>query len=206
MSPSHLRSLGLISAVLTVLAYSPALAEDPAKPAEPAVPAAADAGKTATPTAPPPAAAVATGWSVQCANAAPAPAAADGKTAAAPAPAALNCQAEQSIVVMPQRQFLLTVVVQVAASTKAANMIIHLPLGLELPAGAKIAVDDGKADTIVLETCDPRGCYGNQPLTAETIDALGKGKALKVSFQNLNKQPIDVSVPLDGFLPAYQKL
>lgn len=202
MSLSHLRSLGLVTAVLAGLATGQALAAEAAPP-EPA--AAADAAKPATPTAPPPTSAVATGWSVQCANSAPAPAA-DAAATAAPAPAALKCQAEQSIVVMPSRQFLLTVVVQIAADTKAASMIVHLPLGLELPAGAKIAVDDGKADIIVLETCDARGCYGNHPLTAETVDALGKGKTLKVSFQNLNKEPIDVSVPLTGFLPAYQKL
>jgi invasion protein IalB len=81
-----------------------------------------------------------------------------------------------------------------------------LPLGLNLPVGAKMQVDDGKAIDLQIQTCENRGCYASTPIAPELLAALKSGKQLKVSFQNLAKETITIPMPLAEFAAAYDKI
>ena len=69
-----------------------------------------------------------------------------------------------------------------------------------------VAIDDGKPETLQIQTCDAKGCYAGAPLTQEKLGAMSKGQKLNVVFQDLKKQKITVPVPLKGFEDAYKKL
>jgi invasion protein IalB len=84
--------------------------------------------------------------------------------------------------------------------------LVQLPLGLNLPAGAKLQVDDGKVIDLQIQTCENRGCYSNTPVSPEMLAALKSGKQLKVAFQNLNKEVITIPMPLADFAAAYEKI
>ena len=64
---------------------------------------------------------------------------------------------------------------------------MQLPLGLNLPAGAKMQVDDGKMVDLQIQTCEQRGCYANAPISPDLLAAMRSGKQFKVSFQNLGQ-------------------
>ena len=83
---------------------------------------------------------------------------------------------------------------------------MQLPLGLNLPVGAKLQVDDGKAVDLQIQTCENRGCYANTPVAPDMLAALRSGKQLKVSFQNLAKETITIPMPLGDFAAAYDKI
>ena len=51
--------------------------------------------------------------------------------------------------------------IRVPADTRAPVALVQLPLGLNLPAGAKLQVDDGKTSDLQIQTCEERGCYAN---------------------------------------------
>ena len=51
---------------------------------------------------------------------------------------------------------------RIAPETRAPVALVQLPLGLNLPAGAKVQVDDGKAADLQIQTCEQRGCYANR--------------------------------------------
>ena len=89
---------------------------------------------------------------------------------------------------------------------KNATMLIHLPHGVFNPAGVVASVDDQKADTLEIQTCDAKGCYAGAPLAPEKLAAMTKGTKLNLTFQDLKKQKITVPVPLKGFEEAYKKL
>jgi invasion protein IalB len=157
----------------------------------------------------------------QAATATPAPAAAQAEAAPAnpPAPpgwsarcssvsrgAPLECAIEQTAVLTKTGQLIVLINIRVPADTHAPVAVIQLPLGLNLPAGAKLQVDDGKATDLQIQTCEQRGCYTNTPISPEMLAAMKAGKQLKVSFQNLAKEVIAIPMPLTDFAAAYEKI
>ena len=150
------------------------------------------------------------------AQAAPAPTSENANTPAPPGwvarcssasrGAPLECAIEQSAVLTKTGQLIVLVNVRVPAETRVPVALVQLPLGLNLPAGAKFQVDDGKTSDLQIQTCEARGCYANLQISPEVLAALKSGKQLKVSFQNMAKETISIPMPLADFGAAYEKI
>jgi invasion protein IalB len=144
----------------------------------------ADAAPANTPAAP--------GWAVRCTSAS--------------RDAPLECAMEQTAVLSKTGQLIVLVNIRVPSDTHTAVALVQLPLGLNLPVGAKFQVDDGKAVDLQIQTCENRGCYASTPIAPDLLTALRSGKQLKVSFQNLGKETITIPIPLVDFAAAYDKI
>jgi invasion protein IalB len=153
------------------------------------------------------------------APATPAPAATGGAPANTPAPpgwaarcnsasrnAPLECAIEQTAVLSKTGQLIVLINVRIPADTRTPVALVQLPLGLDLPAGAKLQVDEGKTSDLKIQTCEARGCYANVPIAPDMLAAMKSGKQLKVSFQNLAKEAITIPMPLADFAAAYEKI
>ena len=154
------------------------------------------------------------------AQAAPAPPAAAGTTAATPPPAPgwavrcssgsrdapLECAIEQSAVLTKTGQLIVLINIRVPGDTHTPVALVQLPLGLNLPVGAKLQVDDGKAVDLQIQTCENRGCYTSTVIAPDFLAALKSGKQLKVSFQDMAKETIAIPIPLADFAAAYDKI
>ncbi|WP_375780485.1 invasion associated locus B family protein [Bradyrhizobium sp. ma5] len=120
--------------------------------------------------------------------------------------APLECAMEQTAVLTKTGQLIVLVNIRVPGDTRAPVALIQLPLGLNLPVGAKLQVDDGKAVDVPIQTCEARGCYINAPIAPDVLAQLKTGKQLKVSFQNLGKETISIPMPLADFATVYDKI
>lgn len=120
--------------------------------------------------------------------------------------APLECAIEQTAVLSKTGQLIVLVNIRVPSDTHAPVALVQLPLGLNLPVGAKLQVDDGKAIDLQIQTCENRGCYASTPIAPELLTALKSGKQLKVSFQNLAKETMTIPMPLADFSAAYDKI
>jgi invasion protein IalB len=120
--------------------------------------------------------------------------------------APLECAIEQTAVLSKTGQLIVLVNIRVPSDTHTPVALVQLPLGLNLPVGAKFQVDDGKPIDLQIQTCENRGCYASTPIAPELLTALKSGKQLKVSFQNLNKETITIPMPLADFAGAYEKI
>lgn len=120
--------------------------------------------------------------------------------------APLECAMEQNAVIAKTGQVVVVVNIRIAPDNRAPVALIQLPLGLNLPAGARVQVDEGKTVDLQVQTCEQRGCYTNTPITPDLLAALRSGKQLKVSFQNLAKETITIPMPLADFAAAYDKI
>ena len=190
----------LVAAVVALGSIGFAQAQQPSKskappksaqtaPANPAPPAAAPADNNGTApasTPPPP------GWAPRCGSAS--------------RDAPLECAIEQSAVLPRTGQLVILVNIRVPADTRTPSALIQLPLGLNLPGGAKLQVDEGKATDLQIQTCEARGCYAGTAIAPDLLAAMKSGKQLKVSFQNLNKETLTVPLPLADFAAAYEKI
>jgi invasion protein IalB len=120
--------------------------------------------------------------------------------------APLECAMEQTAVLSKTGQLVVLINIRVPTDTHAPVALVQLPLGFNLPDGAKLQVDDGKAINLPIQTCEARGCYASSPIAPEQLAALRTGKQLKVSFQNLGKETITIPMPLADFAAAYDKI
>jgi invasion protein IalB len=120
--------------------------------------------------------------------------------------APLECAMEQTAVLSKTGQLLVLVNIRVPSDTHTPVALVQLPLGLNLPAGAKLQVDDGKMVDLQIQTCENRGCFASTPIAPEFLAALKSGKQLKVSFQNLAKETATIPMPLADFAAAYDKI
>jgi invasion protein IalB len=120
--------------------------------------------------------------------------------------APLECAIEQSAVLTKTGQLIVLINIRIPADTRTPVALIQLPLGLNLPVGAKLQVDEGKTVDLQIQTCENRGCYASTPISADLLAALKSGKQLKISFQNMAKEAIAIPMPLTDFAAAYDKI
>lgn len=120
--------------------------------------------------------------------------------------APLECAIEQNAVLTKTGQTIVLINIRIAPDTRTPVALLQLPLGLNLPAGAKLQVDEGKPVDLQIQTCENRGCYASTPIAPDLLASLKSGKQLKVSFQNMAKEMIAIPMPLNDFAAAYDKI
>ena len=81
-----------------------------------------------------------------------------------------------------------------------------LPLGVSLPGGVSITVDDGQPVRLRYERCDGAGCVAPLALGQELIAALKGGRWARVAFFDPSGQEISVPVSLLGFTAGFNAL
>ncbi len=118
----------------------------------------------------------------------------------------LECTLEQQVVVQQTGQQVSFVSIRVPGDTKQPVMMVQLPLGLFLPAGLTLQVDEGKGQVVAIQSCDQRACYVGMPLTPELLDSMKKGQRLTLVMQSMNREPVSIAHPLADFTSQYQKI
>ena len=128
-------------------------------------------------------------WRVECTG--------DGRS--------LECRAIQQIFQRDTRQLVASVAVRFAPELKAGSMSLLLPLGLNLTEPVAIKVDNGAPERQPIQTCNNSGCLVTFTANDKLLAAMRTGTDLKLTVQDANKKPIEMSLPLLGFGIAYDK-
>ena len=87
--------------------------------------------------------------------------------------------------------------------------ILHLtvPLGIHLPLGVALRVDEGPQHKAEVQTCTADGCEATLLLDTELLAALNDGKLTQVAFLDaVTRRQITVAVPMAGFRQAHTAL
>lgn len=149
-----------------------------------------------------------------------APAQETEKQAKKPAPTVLNsgwnvqcntvnsdlvCIALIDVTYVKNKSRLLRVAIQPSENGKK-NVTMQLPLGLHLPFGVALSVDNTKIQDVVIQTCTQQGCFARTDYTEEFGARLKKGNILTVALQSNQQQEIRVELPLKGFTKAVEKI
>lgn len=124
-------------------------------------------------------------------------------TARATAP---ECVTEQSMALVSTGQTVMAVVVRIAPENRAPAIQLQLPHGTYLPGGVKLRTDTGVGLDLAFQMCDQRGCFTGNPVTPELLAALKAGKRLDATVQNMAREQQLLSMPLDGFTAAYERV
>ena len=195
----------LTAAAFAVLLASPVLAQQPAPAPAPAKPAAKPAAPAAK------------------------PAQAQPPAAAAPAAAAQTPVEQPTLIYSPWTKFCLkgqeanakqvcftgkdgrlesglpivaAVVIEPEGGDKKL-LRVTLPLGMQVPPGTRVIIDQGQPATGPYVICFTNGCMADYEVNADVIGRLKKGQQLAVQAINGNGQPVSLTLPLNDFAKAY---
>lgn len=103
-------------------------------------------------------------------------------------------------------QTVMAVVVRIAPENRAPAIQVQLPHGTYLPGGVKLRTDTGVGLDLAFQMCDQRGCFTGNPVSPELLAALKAAKRLDATVQNMAREQQLLSMPLDGFTAAYEKV
>ncbi|MDP6692126.1 MAG: invasion associated locus B family protein [Alphaproteobacteria bacterium] len=89
---------------------------------------------------------------------------------------------------------------------RPAMVFLTLPLGVYLPGGLTMQIDDGETLRIPLEICLKNGCHTRMDLEGTLLKDLQAGQQATLIFFDAQQQQIVVPVSLAGFTAAYAAL
>jgi len=118
----------------------------------------------------------------------------------------LLCSMQGTLVLKNSGQAVAFVIVRLQPDVHEPLMVIRVPGGVYLPAGLSISVDDGKPQSVPLQTCDQQGCFAETQVNSDLLAALKAGKRLSIICQDAAKNKIVFPVALDNFADAFQKI
>jgi invasion protein IalB len=91
---------------------------------------------------------------------------------------------------------------KVEGQDKEALMIM-VPLGMALPPGAQVKIDENEPIKLAFTLCHAAGCTAETEASKDIVAKMKAGKQMIVAAINLAGKPIGFPVPLTGFGPAY---
>ena len=86
----------------------------------------------------------------------------------------------------------------------AAAMQVQAPLGILIPYGVRLKIDQGETAGLNITRCLPIGCVAGAPMTDEAVALLKKGATANFTYVLQNETAIGIS--LSGFTKAYESL
>ncbi len=103
-------------------------------------------------------------------------------------------------------QTLLSVTIAFLDNSDDAAAVFRLPLGILVPAGAVVEVDNTDRIKLVIERCDQRGCWALLQLDEKTVKLFKKGHEARVEFKDTNGKTIAVPLSLNGFTAGFNEV
>ncbi|MFO1170017.1 MAG: invasion associated locus B family protein [Hyphomicrobiaceae bacterium] len=85
------------------------------------------------------------------------------------------------------------------------RFLVTVPLGMAIPAGAQIKIDDQKEPTKLAFTyCFPNGCTAEVEATEDLMKSMMTGQNLMVSAISVVGEQVLFKLPLSGFKESYE--
>jgi len=114
-------------------------------------------------------------------------------------PGRLMCEMAQSIVLTEGNQRVATAAFVKSAGEEELMAVFTLPIGLFLPAGLKLAVDEIELGEFEFQSCDTQGCYAMGNAEESWPQTLVEGTDLRLTIESEDRQTVDFTFPLEGF-------
>ncbi len=116
------------------------------------------------------------------------------------------CQISQRFVNQDDNRTLLHMAVGYSIREDRPAAIFTLPLGISLPPGVLVRVDQGESRRLPIEHCLPNGCRAYLALEESLLAELKAGLAAQVTIHDLNRNPVPIPVSLKGFTAGFNAL
>jgi invasion protein IalB len=116
------------------------------------------------------------------------------------------CYAFQNVVTKEGNQRVLNIAVGYPPKVSDPVALITLPLGIALPPGAALQINDDQPIRIPIERCEPGGCRAGLKLEKALLDKLNGATKVQVGFSDGAHRPVAVPLSMKGFGDAVKSL
>ena len=86
------------------------------------------------------------------------------------------------------------------------TIIITLPLGISIPPGISIRIDEKHQQNLAIQACFPNGCQAAFQPDEAWLAAFSAGSKAEVIFNNIHNQAISIPVSLKGVTAGIRAL
>jgi invasion protein IalB len=117
-----------------------------------------------------------------------------------------QCAVVLSVVDQDRPNLILVVIVLNTADRKARLMRVIAPLGVLLPPGVSLRIDNADAGRLSFLQCLPNGCVAQLAMDESLIDKLKNGKTATLGVFQTPEEGVGIQAPLAGFKEAYEQL
>jgi invasion protein IalB len=117
-----------------------------------------------------------------------------------------QCAIVLSVVDQERPNLTLVVIVLNTADRKARLLRVIAPLGVLLPPGIDLKIDDQDMGRLNFLQCLANGCVAQVAMDDKLLDKLKTGKSATLGLFQTPEQGIGVPAPLAGFKEAYEQL
>jgi invasion protein IalB len=117
-----------------------------------------------------------------------------------------QCALIQSVTAEDRANVGITVIVLKTADQKSRLMRVIAPLGVLLPSGLGLKVDDADIGRAGFVRCLPNGCIAEVVMDDKLLERLRTGKAATFIIFQTPEEGIGFPLSLDGFAEGYDKL
>ncbi len=117
-----------------------------------------------------------------------------------------QCAVVLSVVDQERPNLTLVVIALNTADRKARLLRVIAPLGVLLPPGVGLKIDDQDMGRLNFLQCLANGCVAQVAMDDKLIDKLKTGKTATLAIFQTPEQGIGVLAPLAGFKEAYEQL
>lgn len=108
------------------------------------------------------------------------------------------CFVEQFAIANPQRTVLLHIRVGYLGAEGKPRIVIVTPLGVHLPPGVSLSLDDKEPLLLPYDSCQPSGCLVIADLNQEALHRFTTGTTLTVRYIGSDKGKLDIPIQLKG--------
>ncbi|MFW5443021.1 MAG: invasion associated locus B family protein [Methylococcaceae bacterium] len=116
------------------------------------------------------------------------------------------CLIYQNYITKKSGKVLLSVSFSYTGSDNHLVASFKLPLGMFLPSGLVLKVDDNEKIDFVIQTCLPDGCYASINIERNVLNEFKLGQEVKVGFKTMAQRQVVVKLSLKGFKAAIDSL
>jgi len=123
-----------------------------------------------------------------------------------PGAAGPQCAIVQTVVDQERPNITLVVIVLKTADRKSRLLRVVAPLGVLLPPGLGLKVDNEDLGHMTFARCQPTGCVAEVFVDDRLLDRLEHGKTATFVLFETPEEGVGVPAPLDGFKPSFEAL
>jgi len=117
-----------------------------------------------------------------------------------------RCILFQNIILRQSGKRVLNVSIARPDKDKPYVAAVTAPLGILLPAGLTLHVDEKELVRFQLRLCNVNGCQGQFPVSDDVRRVFSEGKNGRVVFRQPNGRPLRVEFSLNGFRDGFAEL
>lgn len=95
---------------------------------------------------------------------------------------------------------------EVGERTAIAVLDVITPLGVVLPEGLSVKIDEGRQESAPFQVCTEQGCLVREPIDNDLVNRLKRGSSAQISVIAINQGEVIATISLSGFTKAYGSL